>query len=194
MPSVVVIAGPNGSGKSTIAPVLLRETLGMSELINADLIAKGLSYFHPENVAIQSGRIMLNRIRLLSEQQKDFAFETTLAARTFASWIKRLKEEQGYEFHLVFLWLRKLEIALGRVKIRVQTGGHHVDNDTVTRRYTSGIKNFFHLYEPLADSWLFYDNSFAKSPKLIALKNKDGNLLVKNAKLWSYLLEEYQYE
>jgi predicted ABC-type ATPase len=193
MPNVVVIAGPNGAGKSTVAPVLLKETLGMSELINADLIAKGLSYFHPENVAIQSGRIMLNRIRYLSAKKADFAFETTLAARTFAVWIERLKKE-GYQFHLVFLWLRQLEIALGRVEIRVKTGGHHVDDETVTRRYSAGIKNFFNLYEPLADSWLFYDNSFAKAPKLIALKNKDRNLVIKNVKLWTHLLEEYQNE
>ena len=41
-PSVIVLAGPNGAGKTTVAPLLLRETLGVVEFVNADAIAQGL--------------------------------------------------------------------------------------------------------------------------------------------------------
>jgi predicted ABC-type ATPase len=191
MPNVVVIAGPNGAGKSTVAPVLLSDTLGVDELINADLIAKGLSYFRPESVAIQSGRIMLNRIRYLRSKKANFAFETTLAARTFAKWIRELKQN-GYSFHMVFLWLQSPAVALGRVEIRVKTGGHHVDDETVMRRYHAGISNFFNLYEPLADSWYFYDNSSPKEPNLVAFKNSAGKMQVEDDNIWQPIVERYK--
>ena len=61
---VIVIAGPNGAGKSTTAPVLLKGTLGLTEFVNADVIAQGLSAFQPESAAFHAGRVMLeNRKR-----------------------------------------------------------------------------------------------------------------------------------
>jgi predicted ABC-type ATPase len=77
VPIVVVIAGPNGAGKSTSAPALLRDALGITTFVNADEIARGLSGFAPENVAMEAGRIMLERIYELAAQGADFAFETT---------------------------------------------------------------------------------------------------------------------
>ena len=87
MPNLVVIAGPNGAGKSTLAPALLHGLLGLDSFVNADVIARGLSGFDPDRAAIQAGRIMLQRLDELAEAREDFAFETTLASRTFAPWI-----------------------------------------------------------------------------------------------------------
>lgn len=92
---MIVIAGPNGAGKSTTAPSLLRDALQVTEFVNADTIAGGLSAFRPDSVAIAAGRAMLARIRYLAEAQTDFAFETALASRTFAPWLARLKSD-GY--------------------------------------------------------------------------------------------------
>src|SRR5437764_7646270 len=87
-PHVIIIAGPNGAGKSTLAPFLLRDMFGILEYVNADSIALGLSAFQPEKVAFEAGRIMLKRLNYLSEQQVSFAFESTLATRSYAPWIK----------------------------------------------------------------------------------------------------------
>jgi predicted ABC-type ATPase len=100
MPKVVVIAGPNGAGKSTTAPAVLRNALRVREFVNADTIATGLSAFSPETAVIAAGRLMLDRVRGLARERRDFAFETTLASRTFAPWLKGLQAE-GYTFHLV---------------------------------------------------------------------------------------------
>jgi len=54
--------------------------LDCKEFVNADEIAKGLSPFQPDKVAIEAGRIMLNRINELMKQKVDFAFETTLSS------------------------------------------------------------------------------------------------------------------
>ena len=68
---MIVIAGPNGAGKSTTAPSLLRDTLQVSEFVNADTIAGGLSAFRPDSVAIAAGRAMLERIRQLAKAVRD---------------------------------------------------------------------------------------------------------------------------
>ena len=106
-PHIIVLAGPNGAGKSTAAPVLLHQHLAVNEFVNADTIAKGLSAFRPEDVALKAGRIMLQRLRELADQHQSFAFETTLASRTFAPWLQRLRNT-GYQVHLIFLYLPSL--------------------------------------------------------------------------------------
>ncbi|MEK6527761.1 MAG: zeta toxin family protein [Nitrospirota bacterium] len=132
--------------------------------------------------AFQAGRVMLERIHHLAKKRVDFAFETTLSSRTFAPWIKDLKQT-GYNFHLIFLWLPNEEFAIARVAERVRTGGHNVPEETIRRRYHSGLKNFFRLYRSFADSWFFYDNSGAE-PRLIAREDQEKNLVVNNPVIW----------
>jgi predicted ABC-type ATPase len=165
-PSVVVIAGPNGAGKSTVAPLILRGPLDVREFVNADDIARGLSPFNIEGAAVTAGRIMLSRIRDLARQRVSFAFETTLASRTFAPWLQELKQD-GYTFHLVFLWLPSPEVAAARVADRVRLGGHSIPDETIRRRYHGGVRNFFRLYRPIATTWVVYDSSHPV-PRLIA--------------------------
>ncbi len=187
MPHLVIIAGPNGAGKSTAAPALLKDALHMDNFVNADVIAQGLCAYQPEKAAIQAGRIMLNRIHTLADDKSDFAFETTLASKSFATWIPNLKK-QGYQFHLVFLWLKTVDLAIFRVRERVKTGGHSVPEETIRRRYLAGLKNFFNLYTPLADSWQFYDNSDADL-FLIASKTNKNDPIIKDIELWEKLQE-----
>ncbi len=166
MPNVVIIAGPNGAGKSTIAPALVQRLLGIDTFVNADVIARGLAGFDPESVAVQAGRVMLERLRNLAAQRADFAFETTLASRTFAPFLKRLVE-QGYGMRLVYVWLNSPDLCVSRVAARSRSGGHFVDEATVRRRYVRSLLNFFNLYQPLADDWRVYDNSGGDEPRLV---------------------------
>ena len=190
-PLVIVIAGPNGAGKSTTAPSLLRDTLQVSEFVNADTIAGGLSAFRPDSVAIAAGRAMLERIRQLAEARADFAFETTLASRSFAPWLARLKRN-GYHVHVLFLWLENADLAVNRVAARVRLGGHDVPEGTVRRRYKRGLRNLFGLYIPLADSWQVFDNSRAGRPQLVASGHRDRAEQVANAPLWQRITENYR--
>ena len=163
-PSVVILAGPNGAGKSTAASALLHGTLAVKEFVNADAIARDLSGDDPDRAAIAAGRVMLTRLRELANQRVSFAFETTLASRSFAPWLRDLS---GYDVQLVFLWLPSAEFALDRVADRVRMGGHNVPADTVRRRYRTGLLNLFGLYMPLASAWRLYDGS-SPSPRLVA--------------------------
>jgi predicted ABC-type ATPase len=157
-PVVVVIGGPNGAGKTTCAALLLPKALGMRQFVNADTIAAGLSAFEPESVAIQAGRIMLQRLDDLAAAHTSFAFETTLASRSFAPFLRRLRSE-GYTVHVAYVWLRSPELAKSRVAERASRGGHSIPQDTIERRYWRGLTNFRQVYRSLADSWLLCDNS-----------------------------------
>lgn len=182
MPNVIVISGPNGAGKSTLAPTLLRDVLGIAEFVNADMIAQELSASAPENSALAAGKIMLSRLKELAVQQKDFALETTLATRSYASWLKDL-QSSGYHFHLIYLWLKNFELAVERVRARVRAGGHDIPEDVIERRYQRGYQNFFDLYLPIADSWQFYDASFV-DPQILAIGDKIGGEKVFQKELW----------
>ncbi|MBC6481737.1 MAG: AAA family ATPase [Hormoscilla sp. GM7CHS1pb] len=183
MAHIIIIAGPNGAGKSTAAPALLPETLGITEFVNADAIARGLSAFAPERVAFRAGRIMLERLQQLAAERVNFAFETTLATRSFAPWIANLRST-GYLFHLVFLWLPNPELAIARVQARVRQGGHDVPETTILRRYRAGLNNFFQLYRPLADTWRFYENVDSRSPRLIASGRGDFEQNISDNETW----------
>ena len=159
-PSVVILAGPNGAGKSTAAAALLHGAFGVDEFVNADVIARGLSAFDPDRVAITAGRIMLARLDELAAQRADFAFETTLASRSVAPWLRNLKTS-GYDVHLFFLWLSSADLAIARVADRVGMGGHFVPDEVVRRRYSAGVRNFFGLYRPASTTWALYNASGA---------------------------------
>lgn len=166
-PNIVVIAGPNGAGKSTAAPILIRETLGIAHYVNADAIARGLSPFAPESVAVAAGRIMLDRLNDLANARQNLAFETTLAGRGMARWLAHRRAE-GFRLYIVFLWLPTPELAIARVAGRVKAGGHTVEEAIIRRRFDRGLQNFLNLYQPLASEWRMYDNS-GPGPALIAI-------------------------
>lgn len=192
-PHVIVLAGPNGAGKSTTAPALLKGALGVAEFVNADVIARGLSAFAPERVALAAGRIVLRRLRELADRYASFAFETTMASRRFAPWLAELKK-RGYRVHLVFLWLPSADFAIARVAERVRLGGHNVPEHTVRRRYDLGLQNFFLLYQPVATTWRMYDNSRASRPRLVV--RGEGRLVtrISERRTWTQIKRCVQHE
>ena len=172
--------------KTTAAPLLLRGTLGVTEFVNMDVIAQGISAFDPERAALAAGKVMLTRLRELARQRASFAFETTLASRSFAPWIADLIEA-GYRFHLVYLWLPSAGLAVRRVASRVRMGGHDVPEETIRRRYRKGLANFFHLYRPLSTTWRMYDNSHPTGPRLVATGKGKAPIVVQDEATWAQI-------
>lgn len=173
MPKLYIIAGCNGAGKTTASYTVLPEMLGCKEFVNADEIAKGLSPFNPESVAIEAGRLMLQRMDDLLSEGSDFAFETTLSTRSYVKFIERT-QAKGYFVTLLYFWLPTPEQAIERVATRVREGGHNIPSDVIRRRYANGIKNLTALYIPLCNYWAIYDNSSADEQiRIIALGGKD---------------------
>jgi predicted ABC-type ATPase len=166
-PHLILLGGPNGAGKTTIAPFLLREELGVKNVVNSDVITEDLSGFDAEEASIAAGTAQLTRIKDLLNRRVDTAFEGTLSNRSIVGVIHGARARH-YRVSLVFLWLSGPEVAVARVQERVRQGGHSVPEDTIRRRYHGGIENFFHVYRPLANDWRFYDNSGMDGPRLIA--------------------------
>ena len=191
MPNLYIIAGCNGAGKTTASMTVLPEILNCYEFVNADEIARGLSPFQPEKVAIEAGRIMLNRIKHLVETGEDFAFETTLATKSYVSFIQKAKEK-GYRVTLVFVYLNSIELAKQRVVDRVLKGGHNIEAEVIERRYHAGLKNFLHLYIPHCDLWMLVDNSL-ENFELNEIASGELNEIksVANYIVWNQILERY---
>jgi predicted ABC-type ATPase len=180
-PEILVIDGPNGAGKSTCAMRYL--PAGMA-FLNADEVAKELPGYPSASVDIQAGRIILQQMDELEGRREGFAVETTLATRSLASRVIRLRSA-GYRFHLVFIWSPSADFSVRRVASRVRAGGHHIPEETIRRRYSAGIKNFVRLYQPIADVWDVLDNTNPNGPLVIASGHLGDEPEIHDFDLWN---------
>ncbi|MHC5857855.1 zeta toxin family protein [Nostoc sp.] len=187
MPSLYIIGGANGSGKTTVSMSLLPNFLDCFEYVNADAIAAGLSPLNPDSMAIEAGRLMIMRLRTLSNSGSDFAFETTLAARSFAPFIIGCRAK-GYTINLIYFWLQSVDLAVERVAARVASGGHSIPEDVIRRRYQQGQKNLISLYLPLCDGWMIYDNS-RSSPLFVAECIIHQQPIIYINEIWNQIIE-----
>ena len=165
MKHLYIIAGCNGAGKTTASMTILPKSLLVKEFVNADEIAEGLSPFNPEGVAIEAGRLMLERIQYLLGKGESFSIETTLATRSYINLVKEA-HELGYTVHLIYFWLNSPQLAVDRVAERVSKGGHNIPYEVILRRYSKGIDNLFKLFMREVDIWAIYDNSQYKRERI----------------------------
>ena len=190
LPKLYIIAGCNGAGKTTASFTILPEVLGCKEFINADEIAKGLSPFQPESVAVQAGRIMLARMDELLQKGETFAFETTLATKSYKQKIE-WAQANGYEVTLLFFWLDSPNIAKERVAQRVAEGGHSIPSETIERRYHNGITNLFAIYIDMVDICYIFDNSEGRK-ELIAQKERHKDIVIYNNDKFNLMKNNYE--
>lgn len=176
--NLYIIAGCNGAGKTTASFTILPEILDCKEFVNADEIAKGLSPFQPEKVSFEAGRIMLHRVNELLSVKENFAFETTLATKSYKSKVINA-QKNNYTVTLLFFWLQNVDLAIERVKTRVLEGGHNIESEIIRRRYKNGIKNLFEIYISIVDEVMIFDNSGGK-PELIAEKILESEVNILN--------------
>jgi len=187
-----IIGGCNGVGKTTASYTILPEIIDCKEFVNADEIARGLSPFQPEEVSFEAGRIMLGRINELLKGDESFAFETTLATRSYKSKVVKA-QQNGYTVILLFFWLNNVELAKERVKTRVKEGGHNIPSKVIERRYIKGIINLFDIYIDIVDGTMVFDNSYGKH-ELIAQKIEDEKIMVLDKKKFNQIKEYYDYK
>ena len=185
-----IIAGCNGAGKTTASFTILPEVLDCKEFINADEIAKGLSPFQPESVAMQAGRIMLARMDELLQKGETFAFETTLATKSYKQKIE-WAQANDYEVTLLFFWLDSPNMAKKRVAQRVAEGGHSIPSETIERRYHNGIVNLFAIYIDMVDICYIFDNSEGRK-ELIAQKERHKDIVIYNNDKFNLMKNNYE--
>lgn len=187
--NLYIIAGCNGAGKTTASFTLLPEMLDCREFVNADEIARGLSPFQPEKVAVEAGRIMLRRVEELLARGETFALETTLATKVYQQKISAA-HQQGYTVTLLYFWLSSPALAQARVATRVQEGGHYIAPEVIERRYWQGLRLLFDAYLPLVQEAYIFDNTHGESV-LLARKLADDFRII-NDNLYQQLRNQYE--
>jgi predicted ABC-type ATPase len=183
-----IIAGPNGAGKTTFATEFLPHYAHCLNFVNPDLLARAYSPFDPDAGMLRAGRTVLERIAEFTKARADFAFETTLSGRIYASLLGRVKES-GFRLHMFYLWIPSPELGLLRIRYRVESGGHNVPEVDVRRRFGRTLRNLFTLYRPLLDTLHFFENS-SNTPRLI-FKDDAGHTMIKDAVLYQRLRREF---
>lgn len=180
--TLYIIAGCNGAGKTTASITILPEILQCEEFVNADEIAKALSPFHPESVAIAAGKIMLDRIEELLDGEHSFSIETTLSTKSYVNLVRKA-QSRGFVVQLLFFWLPTPEAAIQRVAKRVCEGGHNIPQEVIIRKYYAGINNLFHLFMGVVDAWMVVENM--RNPRvIIADGGKDVPPNINNVELF----------
>jgi predicted ABC-type ATPase len=181
-----IIAGPHGAGKTTFATEFLPLYANCRNFINPDLLARAYSSFDPDAGMLRAGRTVLERIAEFTQARKDFAFETTLSGRSFVPLLQRVNKA-GFRLHMFYLWIPSPELALLRIRYRVESGGHNVPEPDVRRRFTRTLGNLFRLYRSLLDTLHFFDNS-SDTPRLI-FNDEAGKTKVNDTALYKQLRE-----
>jgi predicted ABC-type ATPase len=183
-----IIAGPNGAGKTTFATKFLPVYAECRNFINPDLLARAYSPFDPDAGMLRAGRVVLERIAEFTQARKDFAFETTLSGRAYVPLLRRVKE-RGFRLHMFYLWIPSVDLALFRIRDRVESGGHNVPEPDVRRRFGRTLRNLFALYRPLLDTLHFFDNS-SETPRLV-FKDDAGQAIINDGPLYERLRQEF---
>jgi predicted ABC-type ATPase len=165
MPTCWIIAGPNGAGKTTFALEYLPQVAQCSRFVNADLIAAGLSPLAPERELLAASRLFLGEIEACITQREDFAFETTLAGRSYLKLVRRL-QTAGWRVELIYLALPSMEMSKLRVAERVAHGGHNIPVADIERRFARSLGNLLYSFSTQVDACRCFMNSDA-SPELV---------------------------
>lgn len=165
MPTCWIIAGPNGAGKTTFALEYLPQVAQCSRFVNADLIAAGLSPLAPERELLAASRLFLGEIEACITQREDFAFETTLAGRSYLKLVRRL-QTAGWRVELIYLALPSMEMSKLRVAERVAHGGHSIPVADIERRFARSLGNLLYSFSTQVDACRCFMNSDA-SPELV---------------------------
>ena len=185
MPKMYIISGCNGSGKTTASYTLLPEMLECNQFVNSDEFAKSLSPFNPSEASVSASRYMLQKIYYLLGNHMDFCVETTLATRSLMGIINDAKS-RGYTVDILYFWLKSPEMAIARVKSRVEAGGHNIPENVVRRRYYMGLNYFFETYAPVCDRWMLADNS--SSPFSIVAEGSPAGIKVRDKEKYDIIL------
>lgn len=140
MPFLYILAGPNGAGKTTFYFTAIEQGFIDKDLpfINVDLIARDeLGGYTAENFA-RAEELVRQRIGDHLAHQENFMIESNLAKSSDYDWIKSIASK-GYEIIIYFLCTYDIEINIGRVRKRVNEGGHDIPDNIITDRYRMAL-------------------------------------------------------
>ena len=174
-----LFAGVNGAGKSTLYnSEKLDNDIKNSIRINTDEIVKKIGIWKNNSDQIRAAKIAINLRNECFQYDKSFNEETTLTGKTILKTINKAKE-LGYELQLFYVGVNNPEIAKERIKIRVEKGGHNIENDVVEKRYYESLTNLKEIISKFDKVYLYdnskkYKNIFSFSNNKILFKSNES--------------------
>lgn len=155
-PIFTVLAGVNGAGKTSLYNVKSKDG-DLGERINIDEIVGDLGSWRDTFLQVKAARAAMLMINNCIKQEISFHEETTMPGGVMLKMMKRAKEA-GYGIVLYFVGVDDIEIAIARVKHRVELGGHGIDEQLIRKRYER-LTECIHDVLPVCDRVVFYDNT-----------------------------------
>ena len=154
-PVFTVIGGPNGAGKSTYADRLAVAGYELGEVVNPDVIAANLPGPDATRDA-RAGRETLRRTRALIANGQTFSRETTLSGREILRTMRAAKNA-GFTVNLFFVGVDSVDVSRGRVRRRVERGGHGIPEQVQMRRFDRSLDHAV-LAARVADTTMFVNS------------------------------------
>jgi predicted ABC-type ATPase len=141
-PQLTIVGGPNGAGKSTYSRDLSPKG---AIVFDADIISARVAARLPQDVPIESihfavQSVFLDFVEESIRKKQDFTIETNFRDNQLMDTIARFKQN-GYNTSMIYMTLNDVELSIDRVKLRVSTGGHFVDEASIRYNYEEGLKN-----------------------------------------------------
>lgn len=131
-PVVHIIAGPNGAGKSTFYQRVIGPVTGLP-FINADLIAREYWPDAAEANAYEAAAMAAAARTAAFEAGRSFATETVFSHPSKVELVRQASGA-GYLVSLHVIAVPE-DLAVARVAMRVEHGGHDVPEDKIRQRY-----------------------------------------------------------
>ena len=179
-PFLWVLAGPNGAGKTTYYQRKIEPVLKL-EFVNADLIARAQWGAEAESHAYEAARIARDKHRELIQEHRSFVAETVFSHPSKVDLIRTAKEH-GYVAWLTFIYLESDDLAVARVRDRVEQGGHNVPVEKIRDRY-GRLPEMVKEAIRFADKTFVVDNSYMGRALRDVLVFDRGHLIYRTADL-----------
>jgi predicted ABC-type ATPase len=160
-----LVVGPNGAGKSTFIAFTLAPLLPASVVVNADEIARQRWPEDPASHAYDAAHIAADTRAKLIELGRSFIAETVFSHPSKLDLI-RAARGGGFTVALHALLVPE-DLAVERVRHRVQTGGHDVPEAKVRERH----RRLWSLVAGAiasSDISTVYDNGRLRGPRIVA--------------------------
>lgn len=153
-PVLHLFVGPNGAGKTTLFEKVIGPVTGL-EFVNADLIAAERLGSEPRDPYEAAKLAAARRDRLISVGGS-FATETVFSHESKLEMLERAGDA-GYRTYLHVVLVPK-DLAVARVRNRVENGGHDVPLDKIEERFDRLWPLVARAIE-IADEATVYDNA-----------------------------------
>jgi predicted ABC-type ATPase len=157
-----LVVGPNGAGKSTFVEQTLLPVMPWNVFVNADLIARQRWPADPEGRSYDAARIAARTRTTLIAARRPFIAETVFS---HPSKLDLIGEAHAAGFTVALHVLLVPEnLAVARVRSRVQAGGHSVPEEKIRQRYHR-LWSLVAQAIASTDTAVVYDNAHHDGPR-----------------------------